>query len=156
MKRARCARLSREREAAFFFYGTLMDCNLLSGVLGRRVAPRALLPARLLNHRRAAVRGAAYPVVLFRRGASVRGVVLRRVKPTERVRLCAYEGDGYGPVCAMVELPGERRVQVFLFKPKPGAYTISSRPWSLGTWRLHYKRLEIAPLTKDFLAAPPP
>jgi gamma-glutamyl AIG2-like cyclotransferase len=156
MRRARCARLSQARDVAFFFYGTLMDRDLLSEVLGRPVPPRALLPARLLNHSRAAVRGAAYPVVLFRRGASVRGVVLRRVKPTERVRLCAYEGDGYGSVCAMAELPGERRVQVFLFKPKPGAYTISSRPWSLATWRLHYKRLEVAPLAKDFLAAPPP
>ena len=154
MRRARCARSSRVREAAFFFYGTLMDRDLLSEVLGRRIPLRALLPARLPGYRRAAVRGAAYPIILPQRGASVRGVILRRVRPVKRSRLCAYEGDGYEPVCAMAELPGKRRARVFLFKSKPGAYTVTSRPCSFATWRLRHKRLEIAAITKDSLALP--
>jgi hypothetical protein len=36
---------------AFFFYGTLMDRDLLSKVVGRRVWPRALKPARLPGYR---------------------------------------------------------------------------------------------------------
>ena len=155
MRRARCARSSRVREVAFFFYGTLMDHDMLSEVLGRRIPPRTLLAARLPGYRRAAVRGAAYPIILPQRGASVRGVILRRVRPVERSRLCAHEGDRYEPVCAMAELPGKRRARVFLFKSKPGAYTITSGPWSFATWRLRRKRLQIATLTKDPLALPP-
>ena len=135
MRRALCARLSQGREAAFFLYGTLMDCGTLSEVLGRRVPPRALVAARLPGYRRAAVRGAAYPVVLFQRGASVSGVILARVTPIERARLCAYEGDGYELVPAMAELPGKRQARVLLFKPKPGAYTATTRPSSLARWR---------------------
>jgi hypothetical protein len=140
MRRARCARLSPGRDVAFFFYGTLIDRDLLSEVLRRRVARRALLPARLRGYRRAAVHGANYPVVLAQRGATVRGVVLRRVKPAERARLSAYEGDGYEQVCALAELPRRGRAQVLLFKPKPGAYAVTTRPWSLASWRLHRNR----------------
>jgi gamma-glutamyl AIG2-like cyclotransferase len=135
MRRARCARLSRVREAAFFFYGTLMDRDLLAEVLRRRIPPHALLPARLPGYRRVAMRGAAYPVVLPQRGASVRGVILARVTPIERARLCAYEGDGYELVPAMAELPRKRRARVLLFKPKPGAFTPTTKPWSLARWR---------------------
>jgi hypothetical protein len=136
MRPARCVRLLRGHETAFFFYGTLMDRHLLSEVLGRRVALRALRPARLLGYRRAAMRDVDYPVVLFQRGTVVKGAILHGVKPTERARLSAYEGDGYELERALAELPGQRRVRVFLFKPKPRAYTIASKPWSLSGWRL--------------------
>jgi hypothetical protein len=136
MRPAPCVRLSRARETAFFFYGTLMDRDSLSEALGRWVAPRALRPARLLGRRRAAVRGASYPVVVSQRGTVVKGVILRGVRPTEQARLSAYEGDGYELERALAELPGQRRVRVFLFKPKPRAYTIASKPWSLSGWRL--------------------
>ena len=96
------------REGAFFFYGTLMDHDLLSAVLRRRVWPRALAPAVLRGYRRSSAQGASYPVVLRRRGASVAGVILCGVSTAETARLFAYEGDGYELACAVAELPGWR------------------------------------------------
>jgi Gamma-glutamyl cyclotransferase, AIG2-like len=152
MRPARCVRLLRGHETAFFFYGTLMDRDSLSEALGRWVAPRALRPARLLGRRRAAVRGASYPVVVSQRGTVVKGVILRGVRPTEQARLSAYEGDGYELERALAELPGQRRVRVFLFKPKPGAYTVTGRPWTLARWRLHHKPSEMRVVAETSLA----
>ena len=129
------------REGAFFFYGTLMDRELLSAVLGRRVWPCALAPAVLRGYRRGSVLGASYPVVLRQRRASVEGVILRGVGAAETARLCAYEGGGYEPAQALAELPRRSVRRVLLFRPRPGAYTVSTRPWSFVGWRLRHKRL---------------
>ena len=118
-----------------------MDRDLLSAVLGRRIWPRSLAPARLRGYRRKSVRGASYPVVLQQRRVSVEGVILDGVDVAEKARLSAYEGDGYELVTAQTELPRRRLRRVFLFTPKCGAYNSSSRPWSFAGWRLRHKRL---------------
>jgi hypothetical protein len=122
---------------AFFFYGTLMDRDLLSQVLERRVWPRALKQAQLPGYRRRAVRGAGYPVVLRHRGASVSGVILAGVTCAQRTRLSGYEGEGYVLVRA---LAGDPLRAVLLFTPRPGAHIAAPTPWSLVGWRLRHKR----------------
>jgi hypothetical protein len=121
-----------------------MDRDLLSAVLGRRVWPHSLAPAVLHGHRRSAVRGASYPVVLRNRRASVAGVIFDCVGTAERDRLCAYEGDRYELVRARASEP-ERAV--LLFTPKPGAYTVTPKPWTLAGWRLRHKRSAIEAVT---------
>jgi hypothetical protein len=123
--------------AFFFFYGTLMDRDLLSAVLGRRVWPRALAPAVLRGYRRSSVHGASYPVVLPQRGGLVAGVILCGVSVVESARLSAYEGDGYELVRT---LAGEPLRTVLLFKPKPGFFDATPRRWTLAGWRLRHKR----------------
>jgi Gamma-glutamyl cyclotransferase, AIG2-like len=117
-----------------------MDRDLLSQVLGRRVWPRALTPALLRGYRRRAVSGEHYPVVLPHRGGSVSGVILRRVAAAERELLAGYEGDSYELLCAVAEGSGKAPKQVLFFQSKPGAYTVTSRPWLLASWRLRLKR----------------
>ena len=128
------------RKTAFFFYGTLMDRDMLSAVLERRVWPRSLVPVVLRGHRRKGVRGANYPVVLRQRRASVDGVILDGVGTVEQARLSGYEGDGYELVLALAEPPRRRCRRVFLFAPRRGAYVVSNRPWSFASWRLRHKR----------------
>jgi len=128
------------RKAAFFFYGTLMDRDLLSAVMGRRVWPRVLAPAVLRGYRRRNVQGASYPIVQRQRDASIRGVILDRVGTVEQARLSAYEGDGYELALALAELPRRRCRRVFLFVPRRGAYVVSNRPWTFASWRRRHKR----------------
>jgi hypothetical protein len=47
---------------AFFFYGTLMDREVLSKVLGRRVWPRERVPALSRGYRHHASRGEKTPL----------------------------------------------------------------------------------------------
>jgi len=128
------------RKAAFFFYGTLLDRDMLSTVLEQRVWPRSLVPAVLRGHLRKGVRGVNYPVVVRQRRASVDGVILDGVGAVEQVRLSAYESDGYELVQVLAELPRRRCTRVFIFAPRLGAYVVSNRPWSFAGWRLRYKR----------------
>jgi Gamma-glutamyl cyclotransferase, AIG2-like len=128
------------RKGAFFFYGTLMDRDLLSAVLGRRIWPHALRPAVLCGYRRSSVRGASYPVVLRQRGASVTGAILCGVGTAETARLCSYEGDGYEIGQALAGQPHHGARRVLVFRPRRGGYTVSSRPWHFPGWRLRHKR----------------
>src|SRR6185312_9048779 len=48
----------------FFFYGTLLDRDVASLVLGRRLPPGAFVPAALPGHARRRVKGATYPIVV--------------------------------------------------------------------------------------------
>jgi hypothetical protein len=122
----------------FFFYGTLMDPDLLSRVIGRMIAPRALRPALVHGYRRSAVRGANFPVVLRDRIASVKGVVLAGVSVVERDRLADFEGDRYVLVPSLAEFRERLPKPVLLFEPKAGAFSATGRPWSLERWqRLH-------------------
>ena len=122
----------------FFFYGTLMDPDLLSWVIGRVIAPAALRPAIVPGYRRSSVRGANFPVVLRDPTASVEGVVLRDVNVAERQRLADFEGDSYAIVPSLAEFRDRPTEPVLLFEPKTGAFSATSRPWSLERWqRLH-------------------
>jgi len=119
----------------FFFYGTLMDIDLLSGVLGRPITPSALAPALLRGYHRSAVHGADYPVVLSDPEAWVEGVVLAGVSVAERDRLVRYEGKNYELSRASAEFPDRPPRLVSFFEPKPGAFAVTGEPWSLAGWR---------------------
>jgi hypothetical protein len=123
----------------FFFYGTLMDCDLLSRVLGRPIAPSKLIPALLRGYRRSAVQGLPYPVVLREPTASVSGLVLADVTATERGRLRRHEGENYFLMQGVAEFGQEPARSVLLFVPKPGAFVATGEPWSLTRWRSHAK-----------------
>ena len=135
----------------FFFYGTLMDADLTARVLGRRLAPGALRPARLCGWRRAAAHAAAYPILLRCRGGDTAGRVLDRVSPAEGARLACYEGPGYRVRRGVAVLAG-RRVGVRLFVPLPGAYRVAAGGWSLARWRRRAKPAALAALTAPELA----
>ena len=124
---------------ALFFYGTLMDCDLLSRVLGPPIAPSELVPALLGGYRRSAVAGLPYPVVWRDPTASVNGVVLGGLTAAERDRLRRYEGENYFLMRGMAEFGQEPARSVLLFVPKPGAFVATGEPWSLMRWRSHAK-----------------
>ena len=113
----------------FFFYGTLMERELLQRVLQRPLLSRSLMAARLTGWRRCAVHGHDFPAVLRCRGSAVDGVVLDHVSSTDREKLIAYEGEGYTTARAVAELANGQRRPVLLFVPKPGFYTLSNTDW---------------------------
>ena len=115
-----------------------MDPALLAWVLGRRVAPRALLPARLHGWRRSSVEGFSFPLVLRRRGQSVEGVVVERISSADLRRLVAYEGEDYGLSRAAAATSEETSLPVFLFTPRPGRLKATSRSWRFAARRRGY------------------
>lgn len=115
-----------------------MDPALLAWVLGRRVAARALLPARLYGYRRFSVEGFSYPLVLRRPGQSVAGVVAERMSRADLRRLVAYEGEDYRLSRATAATGEGRLLRVFLFAPRPGRLKPTGRPWRPASRRRRY------------------
>jgi hypothetical protein len=118
----------------FFFFGTLMDADILSLVIGRTVNDGALRPARLPGFRRVAVKAATYPIILRDEGASVDGVIVDGISVRERALLEDYEGTRYRLVSRPIvfnEEPGHALV----FEPVESAFESSGEDWDFERWR---------------------
>jgi Gamma-glutamyl cyclotransferase, AIG2-like len=127
----------------FFFYGTLMDCDLLSLVLGRPVEQHPLKPALLRGYRRSALQGLRYPAILREPTAWVTGVILDRVREVDCDRLRRYEGADYVLKRGRAESPVGSPQSVLYFEPRPGAFIVTGKPWSLALWRICVKPSEL-------------
>lgn len=130
----------------FFFYGTLMDRDVLARVLGRPVAAAALKPAILRGWRRTGIQGASYPIVVRDKAGHVEGMTLDRVSEPEAARLAAYEGPRYSLVRLFADYPGVGPRAVFVFQPRYGAFTATGEDWSLSAWRALHKERFLAAL----------
>lgn len=131
-----------------FFYGTLMDRDVLSLVLGRPVAAVSLAPASLRGYRRSRAAGVSYPIVVRDRAAMVDGVAVDRLLEPDVARLSAYEGPGYRLARATVDIAGAgpRGVQVFV--PAADALKPVDGDWSLEEWRANHKDAFLARLRR--------
>lgn len=138
------------REMDLFFYGTLMDRDVLGGVVGRPFAPDLLRPATMAGWRRVRALGQPYPIVLPDPAGAVDGVVVDRLGPDDVARLRRYEGDGYDLVPTEVTQKGEtRRVHFF----RPGAiYKPDPTPWDFAAWLAEEKPAFMARIARHLKA----
>jgi hypothetical protein len=122
----------------FFFFGTLMDSDILSTVIGRQVSADMLKPAHLEGFRRVTVDGASYPIIVPDEDGVVDGCMVAGISPEEREALEAYEGRGYRVVTSWIDARAQRR-QVLMFEPVEGAFRPTNREWDLAHWQRHDK-----------------
>jgi len=122
-----------------FFYGTLMDDEVRKLVLGPEARGIEICRATLAGFRRHAIRKAAYPVLVPRRGARVAGVLCSRLGPRAVARLDRYEGRDYlrVPVEVRSQDGSICRAHVYL---GPGRLASRRRCWSLDEWRRRHGR----------------
>jgi hypothetical protein len=137
------------RSMRFFFYGTLMDRDVLACVLARPVITAALKPATLRGWRRTAAQGVSYPVVVRDKAGLVEGVTLDGVSKAERDRLAAYEGPAYSLIQTFADFPERGPRAVFLFIPRPGAFRTVDADWSLADWQAAHKARFLAALGRS-------
>ena len=124
----------------FFFFGTLLDRDLLSCVLDRRVDDTRYLPARLAGYRVVRLKDEVYPMLAVDPSASVEGAVIDGLDDTDLARIVFYESVEYAPLKVTVETHGGGPVEANAFvgsaRAVPGA-----RPWSFGEWKRAEKAL---------------
>ena len=121
-----------------FFYGVLMDRDVLAAVIGRTVPGACVRPARLYGYRRVRVEGAVYPALVAKAGERVEGVLVRGIAAPEFERLRAFEGEAYVVAETWVTaIPGGRtRARLFMPRVPPRA---STRAWSPEQWRRRHR-----------------
>ncbi|MEK7246095.1 MAG: gamma-glutamylcyclotransferase family protein [Pseudomonadota bacterium] len=147
--------------ADYFFYGSLMDADVLSAVAGERIPPARLVPARLPGYERLSASSGVFPIIvavppvggqknesapgyLFGRPAppgaeaGAEGVVVREIGPAAVRRLARYEGPGYVAAKRPVTT-AEGSSEAFVFiSLRPGRS--SGKAWDFDFWRRRYKR----------------
>lgn len=128
-----------ERSARFFFYGTLMDRDVLEAVLGRPVPVAAMRPAFLPGFRRRRRCGASYPVVLPEKSSTVEGIVMAGLGASDVAALVRYEGPAYRCARLDVRLADGRMVSATVFLPEAGCEA-TAEAWDLRTWRRRFAR----------------
>ncbi len=80
---------------ALFFFGTLMDLDVLTYVLERPVDLDDLRPATLVGFRRVAIESASYPALRPQPGEQVHGCLLRRASRRDIARINHFESGEY-------------------------------------------------------------
>ena len=123
----------------FFFYGTLIDPDVMALVIGRRLPPSAFVPAILPGHARRRAKGATYPVVVRDVADRVQGVVVGGLTSRDVARLAAYEGQGYRIAQLKVRVGGELST-VSVFEPIVARLQPSTSPWDFALWKSRHKR----------------
>ena len=137
----------------FFFYGTLLDRDVMSLVLGRRLPPAAFAPALLPGHGRRRAKGASYPVVVRAANSEVPGAVVGGLGARDVARLAAYEGPGYRIVTVGVKAAG-RHQTASMFEPVISRLQPSRESWTLAPWQRCHKRAFVDRLRRAISALP--
>lgn len=129
-----------------FFYGTLLDPDVQSLVLGRALGAGDLIPAGLRHFRRVYIAGRAYPMVLPHRGGVVEGAISARLSKDELARIAQYEGSEYRLERHAVWLspaeacPEAAPIFAWLYRSPPSTRP-STREWRLSAWQAKDKAL---------------
>ena len=126
---------------ALFFFGSLMDRDLLSVVLGRGTGHLAFDSARLTGVARRTVRGEAYPVLVERPSSHVEGLLVHGLSTAERDRIAFYEGTDYDlRPCNVIVRDQPRAARYFAATP---SLVASADPWSMDDWQVRHKPLAL-------------
>lgn len=128
----------RSAPAPLFFYGTLMDLDVLSAVIGRRVSAAACRPAEIEDYHRVRRAGTSYPVLVPEPGRRVGGILVGGLTVQELARLVAFEGDDYDIAEVETHTGGGRTISARTFLPRPGV-PATSDVWTPDVWRRRHK-----------------
>jgi hypothetical protein len=122
----------------YFFFGTLMDRDVLATVLDRPVADGELSRAWLPGYQRVRAAIAPYPVLVPALGAVVEGAVFSPRDHRDDVRIRHFEAGEYVERWRVAHLPGGRRLATRVFH----ALEVMGRtdePWHLTDWAREHK-----------------
>ena len=122
----------------YFFFGTLMDRDVLAAVLDRPVPEGELQQAWLHGYRRVRAATACYPILLPAPGLVVGGVLFHPRSARDDVRIRHFEDEEYVDRWRVAQLPGGRRLaaRVFFSLETLGC---TDHPWSLAEWAPQHK-----------------
>jgi len=117
-----------------FFYGTLMDLDVLAYLLERPVDLDDLEAATITGFQRTTAIGARYPVLVPEPGGKVEGRLLRRATVRDIARINHYESEEYLAELRTVTTGAGREVAAWLYLGLDGL-AAGDLPWSLKVWR---------------------
>ncbi len=135
----------------FFFYGTLIDADVLDAVVRRPIPRAARRPADVHGWRRVVRAGASYPLLLPEENGRIDGVLVSGLGATDVARLIRFEGGDYALGEVLVRPRGGVVVRARVFLPHAGV-PATAEAWSLAVWQRRHKRRYLAHLRRCGIA----
>ena len=124
----------------YFFFGTLMDVDVLSVVLDRPVDPALLVPARLDGYRRRRLADDSFPMLLVDPAAAVDGVVFESTTNQDDARILFFEDRDYTLRPCHPVLIGNASIVEAVFCGARDGTEASDKDWQLDRWAANHKR----------------
>jgi hypothetical protein len=121
-----------------FFFGTLMDVDVLAYLLERPLDLDDLRPASITSFCRVRAVGTSYPVLVPQQGGVVEGRLLRRATVRDIARINHYESGEYLAELHHVVTADTGEVAAWLYLGLDHLQA-SDEPWSLADWQGHDK-----------------
>lgn len=126
----------------FFFYGSLMDRDLLEAVIDRSSAHLHHQPAQLGGYAAETAKGYSFPTLVVRRGGIVEGIVTRGLSDEDIARISYFEDTEYAHAPVEV-LTGQARIVARTFMSTQTLQS-SGEAWDFTHWRVHHKPVLVA------------
>jgi hypothetical protein len=123
---------------AYFFFGTLMDRDVLAAVLDRPVAGDELSRAWLHGYRRVRAAHTSYPILVPAPGMVVGGVVFQPRDARDDVRIRHFEDGEYAERRLVVHRAGGRRLVTRVFLALE-VLQATDEAWDLAAWARGHK-----------------
>lgn len=129
-----------------FFFGSLMDPDLVRLVLDREIADVTFTPAALLGYERLRAKNESFPIIMPTPGGRVEGMLVGGLTADDVLRIRWYESDDYALQPCLVGI-GDRRheAHVFLATETLEAEDIA---WDFAHWAATEKPMCIALATE--------
>jgi hypothetical protein len=125
-----------------FFFGSLMDLDLLSVVLDRPLDAATLQPARLLGFERRRAKGESFPVIVPHPGGAIDGCLAHGLGWGDLDRVQFFEGEDYVLRSFPVAAAGVRfGAHLFIATDKLRPDEV---PWDFARWRIEEKPFALA------------
>lgn len=126
----------------FFFYGSLMDLELLEAVIDREAEHLTFRPGWLSHYAAETAHGYTFPTLVERRGARVDGLITHGLTDQDIARIAYFEDTEYAPTTvAVTTAETDVAAQTFMATT---ALKSSGECWNFDHWRQHHKPLLVA------------
>ena len=126
----------------FFFYGSLMDLELLEAVIDRSSAHLSFTPGWLDDHAAETARSYTFPTLVPRVGSRTHGLVTSGLSADDVARISYFEDTEYAPVAVKAgTAAGSVRAHVYM---STTSLASSGEAWAFEHWRQHHKPVLVA------------
>lgn len=122
-----------------FIYGSLLDKDILSCVLGRKIDPDMVCPARLADFATHTYPNESFPLLKSSPGHFATGEVIYGLTETDFDRINFYEGDEYGFGELQAELTDGSLITAIYNRSEP--IEANTPEWNLTCWQRDEKPL---------------
>ncbi len=135
----------------WFFFGSMMDQEVLEIVVGRTVLEEEMITTILPGYRRVGVANESYPALVHTSNQSIEGVLIEDLDASESLRIIYFEGEEYKPEEVQLQLKNHKPESAYCFLASADLELVD-REWDFESWRTQHLQ-DFLHLSEEWMAS---